>query len=77
MRTIGRSTSERSDMRIGIDKTVCCGNLECVRIAPALFREGEDGFGAVTLDTPPPELEAAALEASQSCPANAVLLTSD
>lgn len=77
MRTIGRSTFERSDMRIRIDKTVCCGNLECVRIAPALFREGEDGFGVVRLDTLPPELETAALEASQSCPANAVVLMSD
>jgi ferredoxin len=64
-------------MRISIDQARCCGNLECVRVAPALFSEDEAGLGKVLMEFPPAELRPAAEEAAANCPAAAILLASN
>ena len=64
-------------MRLLIERTRCCGNLECVRLAPTLFAEDETGLGTVLVENPPVEFEALAREATEICPAAAISLIAD
>jgi ferredoxin len=65
-------------VRLSIDPKRCCGNLECVRIAPMLFAEDKvSGLGKVLREMPPPDLESAAREAADACPAAAVALSAE
>jgi ferredoxin len=59
-------------MRVRIDRDRCCGNLECVAIAPLVFRADEKGLGTVLLDQPRDENQAAARTAAECCPAVAI-----
>jgi ferredoxin len=59
-------------MRVRIDRTRCCGNLECMAIAPEVFAADDDGLGVVLKPLPEPKDEASARTAAQCCPAGAI-----
>ena len=64
-------------MKIILDRAICCGNLECVRIAPALFAENRLGLGEVILESSPSNYVDAVRLAAESCPAGAITLEDD
>ncbi|MCQ4212409.1 MULTISPECIES: ferredoxin [Streptomyces] len=60
-------------MKIVADTGKCVGAGQCVRVAPELFDQGEDDGVVVVLDAEPgDELLAAAGEAVDLCPAQAL-----
>ena len=59
-------------MHVRIDRTKCCGNLECVAIAPEVFAADEEGLGVVLKALPEPNDEPRARTAAQCCPAGAI-----
>jgi ferredoxin len=68
------SDSDRKEniMRVIVDEDVCIGAGNCVRTAPDVFDQGEEGFVVLLDDTPPSELEADVLLARRLCPARAI-----
>lgn len=59
--------------RVSIDGERCMGTGFCARIAPQLFHLDETTLvSVVLLDPVPPELEDAAREAENACPAVAI-----
>lgn len=61
-------------MRIRIDSEACTGHGRCYSLAPELVDADEEGFGQVIAADVPPEQEAAARRAANSCPERAVHL---
>jgi ferredoxin len=59
-------------MRVIVDKDVCIGAGNCVRTAPDVFDQDEEGFAEVLDDNPPRELEEDVLLARRLCPARAI-----
>jgi ferredoxin len=68
------SDSERKEniMRVVVDQDKCIGAGNCVRTAPDVFDQGEDGFVELLDDNPPSELEQDVLLARRLCPARAI-----
>jgi ferredoxin len=68
------SDSERKEnmMRVIVDQDVCIGAGNCVRTAPDVFDQGEEGFVVLLDDNPPSELETDVLLARRLCPARAI-----
>jgi ferredoxin len=68
------SKSERKEntMRVSVDKDVCLGAGNCVRTAPDVFDQDEEGFVELLDDNPPSELEEDVLLARRLCPARAI-----
>jgi ferredoxin len=64
--------------RISIDPNLCMGTAFCSRIAPLLFRLDEtELISYVRREDVPPELEEAAREAVNACPASAIEVTDE
>ncbi|HEV7642164.1 MAG TPA: ferredoxin [Gaiellaceae bacterium] len=59
-------------MRVIVDQDVCIGAGNCVRTAPDVFDQGEEGFVELLDEHPPSELEADVLLARRLCPARAI-----
>ena len=60
---------------VKLDRDRCCGNLECLRIAPDLFGEDEEGMGFVLIADALTDQQAAdAREAADACPAQAITI---
>jgi ferredoxin len=59
-------------MQVVVDKDVCLGTGNCVRTAPDVFDQDEEGFVELLDDAPPRELEADVLLARRLCPARAI-----
>jgi ferredoxin len=64
-------------MRVRIDRDRCCGNLQCVAIAPRVFSADEEGLGVVLIEEPQCEDRAAVREAAACCPIVAVEITEE
>jgi len=62
-------------MQIEIDKTKCIGSLPCIKIAPTVFKLGEDGK-AYILD-PKAASDSEIRQAAMTCPQNAITLKDD
>ena len=62
-------------MQIRIDRAACCGNAQCVEIAPAVFQLDSKNK-AVVLD---PEAASLAIltEAAEACPCQAIAIEDD
>ncbi len=62
-------------MEVKVDRELCIGVSNCVAIAPTVFKlDGENK--AVVLD-PTSVDEQTMLEAAESCPENAIIITDD
>ncbi|MDY4787951.1 MAG: ferredoxin [Bacilli bacterium] len=55
-----------------VNKDACIGCGVCTAIADAVFALGEDGLAEAIIDEVPQDLEDAANEALNSCPAQAI-----
>ncbi len=62
-------------MQVRIRRGACCGNAECVEIAPAVFALDSKNK-AVVLDPDAVSLETL-LEAAEACPCGAIVIEDD
>jgi ferredoxin len=63
-------------MKVQIDAKSCQGHGRCYDLAPGLFSEDDEGYGAVLRDgTVPPGQEHDARLAAASCPERAIEIT--
>jgi ferredoxin len=69
--------SERKEniMQVVVDEQKCIGAGNCVRAAPDVFDQGEEGFVELLDDNPPSELEGDVLLARRLCPSRAITVT--
>jgi len=61
--------------RIKIDRTLCTGYAECVRIAPEVFQLGSDKVSIVV--DPEGTDDEMILDAARACPVDAITLTDE
>jgi len=62
-------------MKVIVDPWKCQGHLQCLGLAPELFRFDEEYSYAVAVDGQvPPSLEAAARHAEMACPEQAITI---
>jgi ferredoxin len=59
-------------MRVIVDQDVCIGAGNCVRTAPDVFDQGEDGFVELLDENPPSSLDQDLLLARRLCPSRAI-----
>jgi ferredoxin len=62
-------------MQVRIRRGVCCGNAECVEIAPAVF--ALDSKNKVVVLDPDAVSLATLLEAAEACPCSALVVEDD
>ncbi len=62
-------------MQVRIDRAACCGNAQCVEIAPAVFQLDSKNK-AVVLDAEAASLEVLT-EAAEACPCQAIVIEDD
>ncbi len=61
-------------MRVRIDRDRCCGNLQCVLVAPEVFEADEQGLGTVKNASPDAALHEQVRIAAASCPLAAIVV---
>jgi ferredoxin len=61
-------------MKAKVDPDRCLGCGICEGIAPEIFELGDEGIAVVKVDVIPADLEAAAKEAKEECPEEAISL---
>jgi ferredoxin len=64
-----------TSMRVSVDERRCCGAGQCVRIAPRVFDQRDDGIVLLRDEAPEEELHAAVREAVDVCPSGAIRLS--
>ena len=57
-----------------MDEDKCIGAGQCVRIAPGIFDQRDDGIVILLDPTPPAALHAAARKAANLCPSQAIAI---
>ena len=62
-------------MKAALDKTGCIACGICVDVCPEVFQMEDDGLAGVHHAEVPPEAEAGAVEAQESCPTSVITLT--
>ena len=63
-----------STFKVCVDEEKCIGAGQCVRIAPAIFDQRDDGIVILLDATPPPALHALARKAADLCPSLAITI---
>jgi ferredoxin len=63
-------------MRVTVDRDNCMASGACVRAAPEVFAQDDDGIVVIRRPSPSPELEEKARAAIRACPA-AVIWSDD
>ena len=59
-------------MKLVVDRDLCEANAVCVRIAPEVFRVGEDDQMTILVERPAEALRAKVMEAIRRCPRGAL-----
>lgn len=59
-------------MRVAVDEERCRGHGVCVTLCPEVFRLTDDGYSVAEPDDVPADSEAAAREAIDCCPEQAI-----
>ena len=59
-------------MKVWVDDQRCRGHGVCVTLCPDVFSLTDDGYAVAIASSVPEELEAATLEAIESCPEQAI-----
>ena len=65
-------TPPGSALRLAVDREACAGAGQCVRAAPDLFDQDDDGLVVALRADVPPEARERALTAADWCPSGAV-----
>lgn len=61
-------------MNLAVDLKKCLRSGQCFYLHPELFKEGDDGYPLVLVAEPDAEQQAAAEEAEELCPGQAIRL---
>jgi ferredoxin len=64
-------------MRVRVDEQLCEGNAVCERVAPAVFRVGDDDRAVVLIERPGADLRDAVEQAVRRCPRQAIAIVED
>jgi ferredoxin len=64
-------------MRVIVDPDLCEGNGVCEKLAPEIFRLGDDDQARVLVEQPPASAEARVEQAVKRCPRQAIRLVPD
>ncbi|MFP4013745.1 MAG: ferredoxin [Chitinispirillaceae bacterium] len=59
-------------MKASVDLEACIGCELCPSVCPDVFKMGDDGLAHTITEDVPSDAEAAAQEAAESCPVNAI-----
>lgn len=59
-------------LRVQVDARLCVGAGLCVRSAPGVFAQGDNGVSGVARPAPEPEEHAQVQEAAELCPVQAI-----
>jgi ferredoxin len=59
-------------MKVAVDADRCRGHGVCVSLCPEVFTLTDDGYSVATTDEVPTESQAAAREAIECCPEQAI-----
>ncbi|GFG74565.1 ferredoxin [Mycobacterium botniense] len=59
-------------MKVTVDDQLCRGHGVCVSVCPEVFRLTDDGYSEVYLSEVPADREAAARDAIENCPEQAI-----
>ena len=59
-------------MRVLVDQEACIACGDCISLCPEVFDWDDNGYSHVIVETVPPELEACAKEALETCPSEAI-----
>ena len=60
-------------MRVNVDREMCIGAGNCVRLAPGVFDQSDDdGLNVVLVAEPPADQHEAVRRAIDACPTNAI-----
>ena len=59
---------------IRIQGDLCCGNGLCVKAAPGIYRQDEQGYNSMDGKPVPPGMEEAARRGAAACPESAIRL---
>ncbi len=62
-------------MKAALDKSGCISCGICADVCPEVFQMEDDGLAGVYQPDVPPEAEAGAVEAQESCPTSVITLT--
>jgi ferredoxin len=60
--------------KVYVDENKCIGAGQCVRIAPRIFDQRDDGIVILLDPTPPAAVHAAARKAANLCPSQAITI---
>jgi ferredoxin len=64
-------------MRVIVDPDLCEGNGVCEKVAPEVFRLGDDDQARVLLERPPDAMSAKVEQAVRRCPRQAIRVVPD
>ena len=64
-------------MRVVVDRDLCEGNGVCARLAPEVFRVGDDDQAEILIERPDQALHARVEAAARGCPRQAIRLLVD
>jgi ferredoxin len=64
-------------MKVVVDRERCCGNLQCVAVAPDVFGADAEGFATVLMPNPLPEQHPLIRTAASCCPTSAIETTEE
>jgi ferredoxin len=59
-------------VKVVVDRTVCIGAGQCMRLAPDVFGQDEDGLVVLLNSEPPPDAHARVSDAILACPSLAI-----
>jgi ferredoxin len=62
-------------LHVTVDHDKCCGAGQCVRVAPEVFDQSDEGIVKLLDASPPAELHRAVREAAILCPGVAITIT--
>ena len=62
-------------MKIEVDRELCTSVATCIAVAPNTFELDDEGIAIIK--NPKGEDEATILQAAQSCPVNAIIISDD
>ena len=64
-------------MRVTIDRDLCIGSGNCVRLADDVFDQDDEAVAVVLIEEPGPDRDAVVRMAAETCPTGAIGIVDD